>query len=117
MLLRGFECKGVVCRPGLVLVTRADRAMRKHEMAQAIARETSITSSQALAAMDTLTTLIIETVARGERVTLRDLGYFDSREWKGHTVKNKFLDNAFSIPSHRVPTFHPSGKFRKAVRR
>jgi nucleoid DNA-binding protein len=86
-------------------------------MAQAIARETSITHSQALAAIDTLTTLIIETVARGERVTLRDLGYFDSREWKGRAVKNKFLDGAFSIPSHWVPTFHPSDKFRKAVRR
>jgi len=91
--------------------------MKKHEIARAIAGETSITYSQPLATMDTLTTLIIETVARGERVTLRDLGYFDSWEWKGRTVKNKFLDDAFSIPSHRVPTFHPSGKFRKAVRR
>jgi DNA-binding protein HU-beta len=90
--------------------------MKKHEIARAIARETSITYSQALAVVDTLTTLIIETVARGERVTLRDLGYFDSREWKGRTVKNKFLDDAFSIPSHRVPTFHPGSKFRKAVR-
>ena len=89
--------------------------MKKHEIARAIARETSITHSQALAAIDTLTTLIIETVARGERVTLRDLGYFDSREWKGRRVKNKFLDDAFSIPSHRVPTFRPSSRFRKAV--
>ena len=64
-----------------------------------------------------LTTLIIETVGRGERVTLRDLGYFDSREWKGRTVKNKLLGDAFSIPSHRVPTFRPSSKLRKAVRR
>jgi len=90
--------------------------MKKHEIARAIARETSITYLQALAAIDTLTTLIIETVARGERVTLRDLGYFDSREWKGRTVKNKLLDDTFSIPSHRVPTFHPGSKFRKAVR-
>jgi DNA-binding protein HU-beta len=90
--------------------------MKKHEMAQAIARETGITCSQALDAIDTLTTLIIETVARGERVTLRDLGYFDSREWKGRTVKNKLLDDAFPIPSHRVPSFHPGSKFRKAVR-
>jgi nucleoid DNA-binding protein len=67
-------------------------------------------------AIDTLTTLIIETVARGERVTLRDLGYFDSRGWKGRTVKNKILADAFSIASHRVPTFHPGSKFRKAVR-
>jgi len=52
--------------------------MKKHEIARAIAKETSITYSQALAAIDILTTLIIETVARGERVTLRDLGYFDS---------------------------------------
>jgi DNA-binding protein HU-beta len=91
--------------------------MKKHEIARAIARETSITHSQALDAIDTLTMLIIETVARGERVTLRDLGYFDSREWKERTVKNKLLDDAFSIPSHRVPSFHPSSKFRKAVRR
>jgi DNA-binding protein HU-beta len=90
--------------------------MKKHEIARAIARETDITCSQALTAIDTLTTLIIETVARGERVTLRDLGYFDSREWKGCTVKNRFFDDAFSIPSHQVPTFHPSSKFRKAVR-
>jgi len=90
--------------------------MKKHEIARAIARETGITYSQALAAMDTLTTLIIETVARGERVTLRDLGYFDSREWKGRAVKNKFLEGAFSIPSHWVPTFRPSSKFRRAVR-
>jgi len=90
--------------------------MRKHEMAQAIARETDITCSQALDAIDTLTTLIIETVARGERVTLRDLGYFDSRKWKGRTVKNKLLGDTFSIPSHRVPTFRPSSRFRKAVR-
>jgi DNA-binding protein HU-beta len=90
--------------------------MKKHEIARAIARETSITYLQALDAIDTLTTLIIETVARGERVTLRDLGYFDSREWKGRTVKNKLLDDAFSIPSHRVPSFHPGNRFRKAVR-
>ena len=90
--------------------------MKKHEIARAIARETSITHSQALAAIDTLTTLIVETVARGERVTLRDLGYFDSREWKGRTVRNKLLGNTFSISSHQVPTFHPSSKFRKAVR-
>jgi nucleoid DNA-binding protein len=90
--------------------------MKKHGMARAIARETGITCSQALAAIGTLTTLIIETIARGERVTLRDLGYFDSREWKGRTVENKFLDDAFSIPSHRVPTFHPNGKFHRAVR-
>ena len=61
-------------------------------------------------------TLIIETVAWGERVTPRDLGYFDSREWKGRTVKNKLLDDTFSIPSHRVPTFCPGSKFRKALR-
>jgi DNA-binding protein HU-beta len=91
--------------------------MKKHEIARAIARETSITYSQALAAIDTLVTLIIETVARGERVTLRDLGYFDSREWKGRTVENRLLGDAFSIPSHRVPTFRPGSKFRKAVRR
>ena len=90
--------------------------MKKHEIARAIARETGITYLQALAAIDTLTTLIIETVARGERVTLRDLGYFDSRAWKGRTVENKLLGDAFSIPSHRVPTFHPGSKFRKAVR-
>jgi DNA-binding protein HU-beta len=91
--------------------------MKKHEISRAIARETDITCSQALAAIDTLTTLVIETVARGERVTLRDLGYFDSREWRGRTVKNKLLGDAFSIPSHRVPTFHPGSRFRKAVRR
>jgi DNA-binding protein HU-beta len=85
-------------------------------MAQTIARETDITYSQARVAIDTLTTMIIETVARGERVTLRDPGYFDSREWKGRRVKNKLLDDTFSIPSHRVPTFHPVSKFRKAVR-
>jgi DNA-binding protein HU-beta len=90
--------------------------MEKHEIARAIARETSITYSQALAAIDTLTKLIIETVARGERATLRDLGYFDSRDWRGRTVKNKLLGDAFSIPSHRVPTFHPGSKFREAVR-
>jgi nucleoid DNA-binding protein len=76
-------------------------------MARAIARETSITYSQVLDAIDTLTTLIIETVARGERVTLRDLGYFDSWEWKGRTVKNKFLDNAFSISIPPGPDLLP----------
>jgi nucleoid DNA-binding protein len=47
--------------------------MKKHETARAIARETGVTYLQVLIVVDTLTTLTIETVARGERVTLRDL--------------------------------------------
>lgn len=90
--------------------------MKKHEVAQAIARETSITCSQALDAIDTLTTLIIETVARGEHVTLQDIGRFDSREWKGRPYKPPDKSTTYDIPSHRIPTFRPSSKFRKAVR-
>ena len=97
--------------------------MKKHEVAQAIARETSITCSQALDAIDTLTTLIIETVARGEHVTLQDIGRFDSRMWKGRPYKppmsvDRQADKSttYDVPSHRIPTFRPSSKFRKAVR-
>jgi nucleoid DNA-binding protein len=90
--------------------------MKKHEIARAIARETDITCSQALAAIDTLTTLIIETVARGERITLRNLGYFDSREWKGRPYRPPDKSVTYDVSSHQVPTFHPSSKFRKAVR-
>ena len=58
---------------------------------------------------------IVETVAKGERVTLVGFGSFEARERKARYGRNPQSGEKLYIPSARIPTFSVGNFFKNKV--
>jgi len=89
--------------------------MNKAELVEEIANQSGLTKKACREAVDTITSVITESLARGEKVTLVGFGSFKVITKKARRGRNPQTGEEIQIPSKDVPKFEPGKNFREAV--
>jgi len=89
--------------------------MNKAELVEEIANQSGLTKKTCRETVDTITSVITESLARGEKVTLVGFGSFKVITRKARRGRNPQTGEEIQIPSKDVPKFEPGKNFREAV--
>ncbi len=89
--------------------------MNKGELIDAIAQKTSVNKKQADEVLTAVLETIVDTVAKGEKVTLVGFGSFEPRERKAREGRNPKTGDKMEIPATVVPAFAAGKSFKERV--
>jgi len=88
--------------------------MNKAELVEEVADQTGLTRKTSREAVDAITSVITEALARGEKVTLVGFGTFKVMERKAKRGRNPQTGQIIQIPAKKVPTSRPRSGLREA---
>ena len=89
--------------------------MNKSELIEAVAAKTEMTKAAASRAVEAVLESIVETVAKGDTVSVIGFGSFESRKRAARTGKNPQTGEALKIAASTVPAFKPGKTFKDRV--
>ena len=89
--------------------------MNKAELVEEVTNQTGVTKRASRKAVDAMTSVISDTLARGEKVTLVGFGTFKVMERKARKGRNPQTGEEIQIPARKVPKFRPGKSLREAV--
>ncbi|TET62873.1 HU family DNA-binding protein [Candidatus Aerophobetes bacterium] len=89
--------------------------MNKAELAEEITNHTGLTRRQSREAVDAITSVITDALARGEKVTLVGFGTFQVTERKARRGRNPRTGETIQMPAKKVAKFVPGKGLREAV--
>ena len=90
--------------------------MTRNELIEKLASETAMSRRRTRYVLDTLTSLIILTVAKGEKVSLTNLGTFDLGKRAARHGVNPQTHADIQIPEMPMPRFRAGDRFKRSVR-
>ncbi|MEE9192107.1 MAG: HU family DNA-binding protein [Candidatus Aerophobetes bacterium] len=90
--------------------------MNKAELVEEVVNETGLTRRTAREAVNTVTSVITDALARGEKVTLVGFGTFKVMQRKARTGRNPQTGQTIQIPAKKAPKFRPGKGLREKVR-
>jgi len=90
--------------------------VNKAELVEEVVNETGLTRRTAREAVNTVTSVITDALARGEIVTLVGFGTFKVMERKARTGRNPQTGQTIQIPAKKAPKFRPGKGLREKVR-
>ena len=89
--------------------------MNKSELIDALAAKTDLTKADAGRAIDGLTEVITETLAKGDTVSLIGFGNFSVGERAARTGRNPKTGAELKIAASKAPKFSAGAKLKAAV--
>lgn len=89
--------------------------MNKKELIDIVAKKSGMTKTETESLLTMTLETIVETVAKGDRVTLVGFGSFEARERKGRYGRNPRTGEKLYIPAARIPTFSVGNFFKNKV--
>ncbi|MBY0356459.1 MAG: HU family DNA-binding protein [Candidatus Obscuribacterales bacterium] len=90
--------------------------MNKAELAAEIAARTNNTKKAVEEMLGSLTDVVIESVAKGERVTLVGFGTFEQRQRQARETNNpQKPGQKIKVPAKKVPAFSAGKEFKERV--
>ena len=89
--------------------------MNKSELVEVAAKEAGITKAAADKVLSAIVGAVVQTVAKGESVTLVGFGTFKSAARAAHTGKNPKTGDTLKIPATTVPKVTAGTAFKAAV--
>ena len=89
--------------------------MNKSELIDALAAKTDLTKADAGRAIDGLTEIITETLAKGDTVSLIGFGNFSVGERAARTGRNPKTGAELKIAASKAPKFSAGAKLKAAV--
>ncbi|QZZ19156.1 HU family DNA-binding protein [Leptothermofonsia sichuanensis E412] len=89
--------------------------MNKGELVDKIAENANVTKKEADAILTAMLEVILETVAKGEKVTLVGFGTFEARDRQAREGRNPSTGEPIKIPATRVPAFSAGKQFKDRV--
>jgi len=89
--------------------------MNKAELVEEVAAEVGLTKKDVNNVVDAMTSVITNSLARGERVTLVGFGTFQVQRRKARQGVNPQTRARISIPAKDVPKFKPGRSLREAA--
>lgn len=89
--------------------------MNKTEFISAIGNRTLKKDSEIKPIIDTAITILTETLASGESITIPGFGTFEVRERAATTARNPQTGETVDVPAKRVPAFKPGKGLKDAV--
>ena len=90
--------------------------MNKQEIIAKIAKDTGMTKTKAVAAVDVLIDSITKALKKGDSVSFVGFGTFKTSQRKARTARNPQTGAAIKIPKRRVPKFSAGKALKQAVR-
>ena len=89
--------------------------MNKTELIAAMAEKSQLTKVDAGKALDALLETVVETVARGDDVSLIGFGAFKTATRAAREGRNPKTGEKLTIAASTVPKFTPGAAFKQAV--
>ncbi|MPY07395.1 HU family DNA-binding protein [Moraxella catarrhalis] len=89
--------------------------MNKQELIQAVAEKSNLTKADAKTAVDTILTVISDTLADGGEINLIGFGSFSVKTQKQRTGRNPKTGEKLTIPAKKVPSFKAGKGLKDAV--
>ncbi|TET63790.1 HU family DNA-binding protein [Candidatus Aerophobetes bacterium] len=89
--------------------------MNKAELVEEVVSRTGLTKKAARETVDTITSAITDSLARGEKVTLVGFGSFKVRKRNSRRGRNPQTGEEIQIPAKDVPKFEPGKNLKEAV--
>lgn len=89
--------------------------MNKSDLIEALRGETGLTRSMAEQVVDIMFGKMIETLAKGGRVEIRDLCSIYVKEYKGYTGRNPKTGVHTEVPPKKLPFFKCGKELKERV--
>ena len=89
--------------------------MNKQELVKKIALDAEVTQRQASLMVDSMINIVMDTVAKGEKVQLLGFGTFEMKTRAARTGRNPQTGAAMKIAASQTLSFKPSSVFKSAV--
>jgi len=90
--------------------------MNKAELVEEVTNQTGLTKKASGEAIDAMTSVITDALARGEKVTLVGFGTFRVVERRPRRGRNPRTGQTIQIPAKKVPRFKPGKNLREKVK-
>ncbi|MCK5096095.1 MAG: HU family DNA-binding protein [Candidatus Pacebacteria bacterium] len=90
--------------------------MNKQAIIEAVHEKVGGTKVSAEQAVDTVVESIIETLKKGEEVSIAGLGIFSVKERAARTARNPRTGEAIQVPAMTVPKFRAAKALKEAVK-
>ena len=90
--------------------------MNKVAIIEAVHEKLGGTKAQAEAAVETVLESIVNTLKKGEDVSIAGLGIFSAKMRKARTARNPRTGEPVEVPEMRVPKFRAAKALKEAVR-
>ena len=91
--------------------------MNRSELVSNVAAGTSLSKSDAAAAITAVLATIADALARGETVSIAGFGTFSTRDRPAREGRNPRTGETIAIAASRTPAFKPGNTLRDAVNR
>jgi DNA-binding protein HU-beta len=89
--------------------------MNKTELISAVAKEANITKTETEIIINTLTDVIQNEVAKGEKVQVTGFGTFERKERGAREVKNPRTGESVQVAASKYPSFSAGAVFKEKV--
>ncbi len=90
--------------------------MNKMDIVEAVNAKLGTTKVQAEQVVDTVIEAIINTLKKGEEVSIAGLGIFSAKMRAARQARNPRTGEAISVPAMRVPKFRAAKALKDAVK-
>lgn len=90
--------------------------MNKMSIVEAVHAKLGTTKVQAEQVVDTVIESIVNSLKKGEEVSIAGLGIFSAKERKARQARNPRTGEAIQVPAMRVPKFRAAKALKEAVR-
>jgi len=90
--------------------------MNKAELVEEVSNQTGLTKKVSGEAVNAVVSVITDSLAREERVTLVGFGTFQVRQRKARRGVNPQTRGTIQIPAKKVPKFRPGKGLREKVK-
>ena len=90
--------------------------MNKVDLIEAVHATIGGTKVQAEQAVEKIIESIIDSLKKGEEVSVAGLGIFSAKERKARTARNPRTGEAIQVPAMRVPKFRAAKGLKDAVK-
>ena len=90
--------------------------MNKQELVDKVAKKTGLQKKETQAAIDAMTETVMETVKKGDKVTLVGFGTFSSVKRAARNGRNPQTGKAMKIAARKAPKFSAGKNFKEKVK-
>ena len=91
--------------------------MNKYDLVKLIAADAETSQAEAALILDSTLNVIMDCVAKGEKIQLLGFGSFESKHRSARVGRNPATKETIHIPETDVPVFKPGKEFKELLSR
>jgi DNA-binding protein HU-beta len=98
-----------------IVIKKRQCGMNKADLVNSISEQTGLTKTKTNQVVDVITSVIAETLSKGEKVTLVGFGTFTTTDRSARKGRNPKTGEVIEIPAKRVAKFKAGSELTKNV--